>query len=237
MGADRLDVSRVNPNRLKLLAGAGRRYTNQALQRQSEERRHPVLLAVLKEAHTEVTDEVVDLFDQCLWEADRRSRNELADFRQGAVKATDEKVRLFNRIARLLLDPELPHDLLRARAFAIAGSHEELRRALEDSERLLRPLDDNYYDFFVSKYLYVRQFAPAVLGALIFRSNKAEDPLLDAGSLLKDLDASKSRKVPNDAPLGFVPAGHGAELPAVTGAELGLVMSVGALLPKLDGFS
>lgn len=207
VGADRLDVSSVNPNRLKLLAAVGRRYTNQALQRQPEERRHPVLVAVLKEAHTEVTDEVADLFDQCLWEADRRSRNELVDFRRRAARATDEKVRLFNGIARLLLDPDLPHEELRTRAFALAGSDEDLREALRESERLMRPLDDNYYDFFADKYAHVRQFAPAVLEALEFRSNKARDPLLDAVSHLKELNDKKSRKAPGEEHLGFVPAG------------------------------
>lgn len=206
VGADRLDASRVNPNRLKLLAAVGRRYTNQALQRQSKERRHPVLVAVLKEAHTEITDEVVDLFDQCLWDADRRAKNELADFRRGAAKATDEKVRLFNGIARLLLDPGLPDEEIRARAFALAGSDEDLRQEMEESQRLMRPLDDNYYDFFAEKYVYVRQFAPAVLGALVLRSNKSRDPLLDAVSVLKNLSDSKTRKVPKNAPLGFVPA-------------------------------
>lgn len=113
LGADKLEVSPVNPNRLKLLAGVGRRYTNQALQRQTPERRYPVLVAFLKEAHTEITDEVIELFDQCLAEADRRARVELAQFRRGAAKSSDEKVRLFNGISGILLDPEVSAELVR----------------------------------------------------------------------------------------------------------------------------
>ena len=214
MGVDGIDTSRVNPNRLKFLASVGRRYTNQALQRQTPERRYPVLLAFLKEALTEITDEVVDIFDQCLWDADRRAKNELAEFRQGAAKATDEKVRLFNGISGFLLDSDVPAELIREKAFALAGSEEELREAREDSERLLRPLDDNYYDFFANKYSYVRQFAPTVLDSLEFRSNKPDNPLLTAVSVLRELNDSGSRKVPEDAPLEFVPAGW---LPYVAG--------------------
>lgn len=218
LGADRLEVSPVNPNRLKLLAGVGRRYTNQALQRQVPERRYPVLVAFLKETYTEITDEIIELFDQCLAEADRRARVELAGFRRGAAKSSDEKVRFFNGISGILLDPEVPAELLREKAFALAGSEDELRAARDDSERLLRPMDDNYYDFFDKKYPYIRQFAPNVLASFRFRSNKTDDPLLDAVSLLRDLDgfgksssgksARKSpSKVPADAPLEFVPAG------------------------------
>lgn len=216
MGVDEVDTSRVNPNRLKFLASVGRRYTNQALQRQTLERRYPVLLAFLKEALTEITDEVVDLFDQCLWDADRRAKNELAEFRQGAAKATDEKVRLFNGISGFLLDPDVPAELIREMAFSLAGSEEDLREAHEDSERLLRPLDDNYYDFFGNKYSYVRQFAPAVLDSLEFRSNKPDNPLLAAISVLQGLNDSKNRKVPDDAPLEFVPAGW---LPYIVGTD------------------
>ncbi len=211
LGVEALDVASVNPNRLKLLASVGRRYTNQALQRQTQERRYPVLVAFVKESHTEITDEVVELFDQCLAEADRRARNELAEFRRNVAKASDEKVRLFRSIGSLLLDPEVEDEQLREKAFALAGSEEELRAALEDSERLLRPVDDNYYDFFDKKYSYVRKFAPKVLSSLNFRSNKTHDPLLDGVSLLKELDASGSRssnrKVPHWAPLEFVPDG------------------------------
>lgn len=219
LGVESLDVASVNPNRLKLLASVGRRYTNQALHRQTPQRRYPVLVAFLKESHTEITDEVVDLFDQCLAEADRRARNELAEFRRNVAKASDEKVRLFKSIGGLLLDPEIRDEELREKAFALAGSKEELRAALDDSERLLRPVDDNYYDFFDKKYAYVRKFAPKVLASLNFRSNKTDDPLLDAVSLLKELDASSNpsgngagtrtanRKVPHWAPLEFVPDG------------------------------
>lgn len=230
MGVDEIDTSRVNPNRLKFLAAVGRRYTNQALQRQTPERRYPVLLAFLKEALTEITDEVVDIFDQCLAEADRRSRNELAEFRQRAAKATDEKVRLFNGISGFLLDPEVPAELLREKAFALAGSEEQLRAAHEESERLLRPLDDNYYDFFAGKYSYVRQFAPAVLDSLGFRSNKPDNALLAAISVLRKLNDSKSRKVPADAPLEFVPAGW---LPYVLSAGHTVRNGKGAI-PTID---
>ena len=152
MGADRLDLSAVNPNRLRRLAGLGRRHTNQALKRLVPERRYPILLAFLAEAHRETTDEVVDLFDRCLQQADSHARRDLEEFRRGAKKATDEKVRLFREIGRILLDEAVADGDVRAAAFGRVASAERLLEAVKESERLARPMDDNYYDFLAARY-------------------------------------------------------------------------------------
>ena len=153
-------------------ANLGRRYTNQALLRQAPERRYPILIAFLSEAYSEITDEIIGLFDHRLQEAESKARRELADFRQGAARATDEKVRLFRELGRILLDPEVPDAAVREAIYETVGSPEELLEAVEESEKLLRPADDNYYDFFAERYSYLRQFTPAFVEALDFRSKR-----------------------------------------------------------------
>ncbi len=91
MGADRWDLSAVNPNRLKRLSRLGRRHTAQALERQAPKRRYPILLAFLRDSSTEITDEVIDLFDACLAQADAMARRELEEFRRGAARATTRR--------------------------------------------------------------------------------------------------------------------------------------------------
>ncbi len=206
MGADRWDLSAVNPNRLKRLSRLGRRHTAQALERLAPKRRYPILLAFLRDSSAEITDEVVDLFDACLAQADARARRELEEFRRGAARATNEKVGLFREIGRLLLDPDVPDDGVRAAAYEIVGSPERLLRAVKECERLARPPDDNYFDFLAQRYSHVRQFAPTFLSAFAFRGVRAGDPLLAAVSQLKEMNASGKRRVSDDASLGFVPA-------------------------------
>jgi hypothetical protein len=128
MGIQRFDLEVINHNRLKYLANLGRRYTNQALQRQAPERRYPILLSFLSEAYSEITDEIVDLFDHRLQEADSKARRNLAEFRQGAARATDEKIRLFRELGRILLDPEVPDGDVREAVYEAVGSPERLMR-------------------------------------------------------------------------------------------------------------
>jgi len=209
LGADAFDVSGLNPNRLRFLAGLGRRHTNQALERLAPERRHPVLIAFLSEAHTELTDEVVDLFVACLGHADAKARRELDEFRKGSARATNEKVALFRELALVLLDPTVDDADVGAAVREKVGPPEELLDLVEEAERLMRPPDDNHLDFFAARYPYVRRFARRFLCAFSFRSSRREDPLLEAVEELLELDEEGKRSVPDDAPVGFVPAKWG----------------------------
>jgi len=168
-----------------------------------------VLLAFLHDSCAEITDEVVDLFDRCLSQVDARARRQLEEFRKGSARATNEKVKLFGELGSILLDSSIPDGEVRKAVFERVGSPEGLRAAVEESERLVRPADDNYFDFLGERYSYIRQFAPAFLDAFRFRSNQREDPLLDAVSLLRTLNAAGRRRVPEEAPLAFVPARWG----------------------------
>ncbi|MFV0309072.1 MAG: DUF4158 domain-containing protein [Desertimonas sp.] len=64
LDAHTMDLSAIPTERRRFLAGIGRRSTAQSLTRREEERRYPVLLAVLTETAVEVLDEVIGLFDQ-----------------------------------------------------------------------------------------------------------------------------------------------------------------------------
>lgn len=55
-------------------------------------------------------------------------------------------------------------------------------------------------------YGYLRQFTPQVLAAVRFAGGTAASGLLEAVEILRDLNATGARRVPNGAPEGFVPA-------------------------------
>ena len=79
-----------------------------------------------------------------------------------------------------------------------------LQRAVEEAEQIVRPDDDNYFDFLATRYNYLRQFTPAFLQAFSFQSNVSEDLLLKAIAVLRHLNATQRRALPADAPLDFV---------------------------------
>jgi hypothetical protein len=104
LGADTWQLNSLAPNRRKLLAGIGRRSTNQALQRMSPEHRFPILMAFLAQAAEDVTDEIIDLFDRALTNSYARARRELDEFRHSITRSTNEKLVLFRAMGRVVLD-------------------------------------------------------------------------------------------------------------------------------------
>jgi hypothetical protein len=74
LGAHRLDLSAVPPERLRQMATLARRSTPRALRVMAPERRDPILLAALASAHSEIVDETVRMFDMLLAGTDDRAR-------------------------------------------------------------------------------------------------------------------------------------------------------------------
>ena len=118
------------------------------------ERRYPILIAFLSQALADVTDEVIEMFDRCLADAYARAGQDLEDFRKAMAHAMNEKVYLFRELARAVLDPAIGDPNLRSAIYQRI-TPTVLRRAAAESDRIVRPLDDNYFDFFETRYGYL----------------------------------------------------------------------------------
>lgn len=141
------DMSMLNPNRLKYLAQLGRKANNQSLQRYSTKRRYPILVAFLKQALQRLSDEVVEMYDQCLWDCYTDAKNELKEWRQRAARTVNEKLRLFRCLGEVLLNPDVEDAKVRESSFRQIPET-ALRAALNEVEQLIRPKNDAAVDFF-----------------------------------------------------------------------------------------
>src|ERR1700682_210808 len=91
---------------------------------------------------------------------------ELDEFRRAMARSTNEKVVLFRAMGRVVLNTDIADADLRAAIYRQVLSENELAAAVDDAERITRPLDDNYFDLLGERYSHLRQFAPALLEAL-----------------------------------------------------------------------
>uniref|UniRef100_UPI0025B2E5B9 Tn3 family transposase n=1 Tax=Trichocoleus desertorum TaxID=1481672 RepID=UPI0025B2E5B9 len=199
------DLSSLNPNRLKFLAQIAKKATNQRLERMPVERRYPILLAFAQQMLIEITDESIDLFTRCLAETHSRARRDLQTFRQQQAVAINEKVMLLQQIGQVILDPAVADPQVRPDIFAQV-SRKQLQKAVSDCPPLIRPVQDEAYDFLALRYSYLRTFAPAFFDTFTFHSNVEADPLLKAVAILRQLNVQGKRRVPQDAPIEFITA-------------------------------
>jgi TnpA family transposase len=80
-----------------------------------------------------------------------------------------------------------------------------LRSAREQAAPRL-PRDHGHLAALDGSYGYLRQFTPQVLAAVRFAGGTAAAGLLEAVEILRELNATGARRVPDEAPDGFVPA-------------------------------
>ncbi len=202
LDADELDLSGLPAERRRFLATIGRRSTAQALSRREPERRYPILLTLVAQCAVEVLDEVVQLYDQTLSSTDHRAERKLEEKLAARAKASEDRLGLLDEVLSVLTDPDVADEAVGAMLRGIGM--DRLRRARESGPRRL-PADHGHLETMEASYAHVREFAPAVLAAVGFAGGTAAGPLLEAVRVLVGLNATGARKVPDDAPVEFVP--------------------------------
>jgi len=203
LGADELDMS-VLPAERRRLATMGRRLTEQALERRDPQRRYPILLTVLAQSATDVLDEVVGLFDQAIsakfGAAERRMQQELAE----RGKTGEDRQALLDDLLAIITDLGIGDEEIGGLIRGDRIGWERLRAAIAQAKPRL-PRDHGRLAALDASYSYLRQFTPAVLSTVRFAGGTAATELLIAVHMLRELNATGARKVPAEAPTGFVP--------------------------------
>ena len=205
MDAHTLDLSALPAERRRFLATVGRRLTAQALGRREPERRYPILLTLLAQSATEVLDEVVQLFDQAVSAREGKAAHRMRDYLAERAKSGEDRQALLDAILAVVADPAVPDadvgGLIRGERIGW-----ELLRSAQAAALPPLPRDHGHLAALDGSYGYLRQFTPQVLEAVRFAGGTAAAGLLEAVQTLRELNATGARKVPEDAPTGFVPA-------------------------------
>ena len=198
------DLRDFNPNRLKSLARTGRTATNQMLQRMPPQRRYPILLAFLHQMLMDTIDETLDLYDRCLHEVSARAKRELDELRKSTARATNEKVKFFETVGRIVLDPQVSDVEVRQTIYR-AIAPERFQAAVADCARIERPLDDSHFDLIDLRFSYLRQFTPKFLDAFTWQNAHGSESLVAALNMLHRAWTNGERRLPEDAPISFIP--------------------------------
>lgn len=204
LGAERWDLEMIPPNRRRMLAQYVRHASSQAISRRDPAFRHPALLAFCAEAAARVTDEIVDLFDDGVAIQHAKAKRALVQQKLNVATSANASVVLLGELLEILLDPAIPDQRVR-QAIWERATPEELQLALELAEEIKRPLEDTHLEQLGDRYRQARDCAPCVLAALELRANPDGEPVLAAVELLRELNRRNGRRLPDDAPVSFVP--------------------------------
>ncbi|MGL5057097.1 MAG: hypothetical protein ACRC6A_07000, partial [Fusobacteriaceae bacterium] len=76
--------------------------------------------------------------------------------------------------------------------------------SVNEAEKLARPVDYDYLDLLEKRFYFLRRYTPKFLQLLEFKSTKANESLIRGIDILKDINESGKRKIPEDAPIDFI---------------------------------
>lgn len=198
------NLTQLNPNRVNHLAKIGARATNQYLQRANEAKRYPILVTFLKQALYNFTDDLIEMVDQRIWKLYGEAKRNFEQDRLKATETINEKLQTLYNLGQILLNPDVEDHTIRAKTFEQI-SQIQLQTAIGETKQLIRPQNDAYVDYFGKSYQRVRHFSSRFLATLQFHSGQADQGLLKALQLVREIHAGIRRKVPDDAPTEFVP--------------------------------
>jgi len=157
----------------------------------------------LTEQDKQIVPLQLDTFDLCLSEAYRRSHNQYKEHRRQMDKLINAHNVVLQHIARLIINPAIPDEKLRKIILKDVPEN-QLMEIIEDPKGIIRPLDGNHLDFFVRRFSYIRKFSPKFLDTLAFRCHPNMLSLLNGIKILKTMNQTGIRKIPDDTPNSFI---------------------------------
>ena len=104
------------------------------------------------------------------------------------------------------MDDTVGNDALRPRLFA-AVPRDELEAQMAGLYEWVTGKKSDVFHGLVRRFSHLRQFSPVLLRALEFIPDAGDDeiPCLEAIGVLKEMNADLKRKLPDDAPMDFIP--------------------------------
>jgi TnpA family transposase len=199
-----INLSRLNRNRVRVLAHLGAKYHRDSLLRFSQQKRAALLVCYLQELQQELLDRLLTSFDDLITSIFRRTESSEKTHHATHGKALTRHIHTFRKVTKIVLDPGIPDEQVRPRIFE-AVPQAQLQAVHDESGTKARPEDGQAFDLLDHHYSFLRQFLPDLLSALEFTGTGAAKPVIKAIEALKRMDAEGRRKLPADAPKDFLP--------------------------------
>jgi len=198
-----IDTNGIHPNRLRQLSKVGARYEPHIFRRFNDPKKNAILVAYLHDLLQDLTDMAFDIHDRQIMQLLSKGRKTQDEIQKKNGKSINEKITHFADLGAALIKSRSEGTDPFAALEAIMP-WDKLVASVEEAKQLARPIDYDYLDLIEKKFYVLRRYTPTLLKVLEFRSTKSSGPLLKAVDVIRDMNETGLRKVPEGAPLDFV---------------------------------
>ena len=195
----------IHQNRLLKMAREGAQMQPYDLAKFEDERRYATLVALSIEGMATVIDELIDLHDRIMIKLFSTAKNKHQEQFQKQGKAINDKVRLYSKVGRALVEAkESGGDPYAAIESVIPWA--AFAQSVTDAAQLAQPATFDHLHLVGDHYSMLRRYTPELLDVLKLKAAPAAQAVMDAIDMVREMNATGSRKVPDDAPCAFVKA-------------------------------
>ncbi|MCK6208483.1 Tn3 family transposase [Bacillus infantis] len=203
MELETVQISHLHRNRLLQLSRLGSRYEPYAFRDFQENKRYSILTVYLLQLTQELTDKAFEIHDRQILSLLSKGRKAQEEIQKQNGKKLNEKVIHFTNIGQALIKAkEEKLDVFKFLESVIEWN--TFVSSVEEAQELARPADYDYLDLLQKRFYSLRKYTPTLLRVLEFHSTKANEPLLQAVEIIRGMNESGKRKVPDDSPVDFI---------------------------------
>ena len=200
-----IDLSWLNNNYQRSLARYVRHRSASRLKRLKSERRYAVLVCFLHQLYADTIDFLIEMHDKLMTGVHSRAENQIAKEMNRRRRAINRSLKTFRTLGTLVLDDAIDDHQLRRILFQQVDKV-ALSKQVSEVDKWLTDKHSHVFHQVVQRYTYLRQFAPALLRVIELQSDTDTEPsVVRAVALLREMNQAGKRKLPEDAPLGFMP--------------------------------
>lgn len=199
-----VDLSWLNNNYQRSLTRYARRCSAARLRNLQANHRYAVMVCFLWQTYQDTIDHILDSHDKIITGVYKRAQTEMDEEAKRRRRMIRTSLITFRSLGKLVLDETISDFDLR-RAFFRHVDKETLANQVATIDGWLDSKYSHVFRLVMQRFSYLRQFAPALLAALEFRmADDQSSALINGIRLLQELNDDNKRKLPDDAPLGFL---------------------------------
>ncbi len=203
MKLETISLHAVHSNRLLQLSRLGSRYEPYAFRDFQENKRYSILTVYLLQLIQQLTDKAFEIHDRQILKLLSKGRKAQEELQKQNGKKLNEKVIHFSNIGQALIKAKSEElDVFEVLESVIEWN--TFVSSVEEAQELARPADYDYLDLLQKRFYSLRKYTPTLLKALEFQSTKSNEPLMEAVEVIRTMNDTGKRKVPDNAPVSFV---------------------------------
>lgn len=195
----------LNNNYQRALSGYVRECNAYWLSQIEPSHRYAGIICFLQQTYQDTIDFIIDMYNKLIQKVEKQAKTtfnlELLHRRQ----SINQSLSMFMTVGGVVLDKAVDDQKVRSTIFSQV-SEEDLAKQMVQLSDWEREKPNHLFRYVVDQFSYIRKFSPAFIKHLEFETAiKSHTSLVDATMLLKEMNETGKRKLPEEAPVSFIP--------------------------------